>query len=238
MKKAAFIFHHSSYNTLITVTNLISKNAFTRITALCECERSNLSLKMRHKNQTEERRGGAGEGESNVCSYRAPASQACTFHRSLQKSNARFFSTMLLRGPCALGPATGDARRAAPPDPGARRPFPAPRPHPPLPGLTVWEALLALSGGNARGDGGPVPAPARETPDPVTGEDGSGRPLSPALPAESRGVSAADSGSPSGSEPVGAAAAPALGRYRRPSCFGQKPLKANHRRGAHTHRSG
>lgn len=124
-----------------------------------------------------------------------------------------------------------------PPDPRARCPFPAPRPHPPLPGLTVWEALLALSGGNARGDGGPVPAPARETPDPVTGEDGSGRPLSPALPAESRGVSAAGSGSPPGSEPVGAAAAPALGRHRRPSCFGQKPLKANHRRGAHTHRS-
>lgn len=141
-------------------------------------------------------------------------------------------------GPCALGPAAGDTRRAAPRHPRAMLPFPAPHPHPPLPGLTVWEELLALSGGNAMGDGGPVPAPARETAAPVPGEDGSGRPLSPALPAESRGVSAAGSGGPSGSEPVGAAAAPALGRHRRPSCFGQKPLKANHRRGAHTHRSG
>lgn len=122
--------------------------------------------------------------------------------------------------------------RSVPPLGTARGQTPLPRPHPPVPGLTVWEALLALSGGNARGDGGPVPAPARESPAPVPGEDGSGRPLSPALPAESRGVSAA------GSEPVGAAAAPALGRHRRPSCLGQKPLKANHRRGAHTHRSG
>lgn len=74
-------------------------------------------------------------------------------------------------------------------DPGADLP-PSPTPFiPPLPvpGLTVWEALLALSGGNARGDGGPVPAPARETPAPVPGEDCSERPLSPALPAESRG---------------------------------------------------
>lgn len=63
-----------------------------------------------------------------------------------------------------------------------------------MPGLTVWEALLALSGGNARGDGGPVPAPARETPAPVPGEDCSGRALSPALPAESREVSAEGSG--------------------------------------------
>lgn len=67
----------------------------------------------------------------------------------------------------------------------------------------MWEALLALSGGNARGDGGPVPAPARETPAPVPGEDCSGRPLSPALPAESRGVSAEGSSGPSGSAAVG-----------------------------------
>lgn len=96
--------------------------------------------------------------------------------------------------------AKGEGRRRDKP-PGQDAPSHPPAPTPrPKPGLTVWEALLALSGGNARGDGGPVPAPARETPAPVPGEDCSGRPLSPALPAESRGVSAESSGggNPSG----------------------------------------
>lgn len=72
----------------------------------------------------------------------------------------------------------------------------------PAPGLTVWEALLALSGGNARGDGGPVPAPARDTPAPAPGEDCSGRPPSPALPAESRGMSSEGGGGPSPPRPA------------------------------------
>lgn len=131
----------------------MSKNAFTRTAPLCECGRSNLSLKMRHKTRP---KGGWREKASCQCSQSVPASQqTCTFDRSLHKLNALCLSTkrllrwdgvsacgtrapvlsrpgvsMRVRSRCRRHPAKGEHQRRGKPLGPVAPSFPPPR-HPP-----------------------------------------------------------------------------------------------------------